>query len=202
MYKNKTVNTNIKDLWLLRHGDTGFDNKYIGASDVPLSDNGRLQIRRLSKSLEGQRFDRILVSPMKRCLETLRILKPLGNTEIVDGLREVDFGRWEKKCFSQLLEEDSEEVQKWVDEPATFCFPGGESRPLFIRRISLQAQAISQLSENKILIICHGGVIRHLLCLFLRLPIENYLLFNIKPGMYSTVRLYDEGGILNGLNYG
>jgi alpha-ribazole phosphatase/probable phosphoglycerate mutase len=56
------------------------------------------------------------------------------------------------------------------------------------------------MSEEKILIIAHGGIIRHLLCLLLGLDAEKYLLFEVKPGRVSSVQLYDEGGVLTGFN--
>jgi broad specificity phosphatase PhoE len=56
------------------------------------------------------------------------------------------------------------------------------------------------MPEEKILIITHGGIIRHLLCLLLGLEAEKYLLFEVKSGCISSLRLFDEGGLLTGLN--
>ncbi|MCP3888789.1 MAG: histidine phosphatase family protein [Desulfobulbaceae bacterium] len=192
--------TDKKELFLLRHGDTGLRGKYIGATDVGLSVKGRQQASRTGKMLGAFQFDKIFCSPMIRCVETLKLIKQNCPGEQLSSLKEVDFGRWEGKDFSTIVAEDPTLVDQWVINPGDFTFPEGESLQQFRGRVADVAKMINETAAAKTLIVSHGGVIRHLLCHLMHLSVENYLLFDIQPGCFSTVQLHEEGGILTGLN--
>lgn len=192
-----------KKLFMLRHGDTGMSGRYIGSTDLDLSDEGISQVRQTARALSCTSFDRVLCSPMIRCKKTLELLDLPVNNEVIDHLgqlREVNFGRWEEKTFKEILKNDQHLVEQWTKNHQGFCFPDGESIEHFQSRVANVATTIKKLAGKRILIISHGGVIRHLLCHFLKLQPINYLLFDIQPGAYTTVRLYDQGGVLTGLN--
>jgi alpha-ribazole phosphatase len=190
-----------KDIYLLRHGDTGLKNQYVGSSDVSLSPQGRREVEKSCTSLSNITFDTVLCSPMKRCVETVNYLSCSCPVLYQDFLKEIDFGRWEKKTFKEIIESDKGEIDNWVNNPDTFTFPDGESLAHFQTRVILAANCIHQLDTKVILIVCHGGVIRHLLCNLLNIPQEHYLLFDIQPGCFTTIRLHSEGGVLTGLNH-
>lgn len=189
-----------KELYLLRHGDTGLKNQYIGSSDVPLSPRGIEEVKRSCGFLSNIDFDAVMCSPMKRCTETASHLRTSPSIQILDFLREIDFGRWEKKTFQEIIQDDQDEVDSWVQKPETFCFPEGESLIDFQKRIVTATDFLYETTAKRILVVCHGGIIRHLLCSLLRIPKEQYLLFEIQSGCYTTLRLHPEGGVLTGLN--
>ena len=189
-----------KEIYLLRHGDTGLKNQYIGSSNVPLSPRGVEEVKKSCGFLSTIDFDAVLCSPMKRCTETASHLTTSPSIQILGFLREIDFGRWEKKTFQEIIQNDQDEVDCWVQEPETFCFPEGESLIDFQKRIVTATNFLYEINGGRILVVCHGGIIRHLLCSLLRIPKEQYLLFEIQSGCYSTVRLHPEGGVLTGLN--
>ena len=190
-----------KDIYLLRHGDTGLKNQYVGSSDVSLSPQGRREVEKSCAYLSKVNFDTVLCSPMKRCVETASYLSCSCPVLYQDFLQEIDFGRWEKKTFKEIVESDKVEIDNWVNNPDTFTFPGGESLSHFQTRVTMAANHIHQSDGKVILIVCHGGVIRHLLCNLLNIPKEHYLLFDIHPGCFTTIRLHSEGGVLTGLNH-
>lgn len=189
-----------KKIYLLRHGDTGLMNRYVGASDVSLSRRGIDIVVKSCAYLSQINFDTVLCSPMKRCVETIGYLKTSCAVQYLDCLKEVDFGRWEKKTFQEILQFDKREVNNWANHPDTFTFPEGESLVHFQERITETANFINTLDGEVILVVCHGGVIRHLLCDLLKIPKEHYLLFDILPGCFTTMRLHSDGGVLTGLN--
>lgn len=191
-----------KELFLLRHGDTGFRGRYIGKTDVGLSNLGRLEIQQVGKDIRKLGFQKILSSPMARCLESLELIDVHGPVEESDLLKEVDFGSWEGKTFSQLADENPKMVEEWVKNPIGFTFPGGESLANFLLRIADISDILYKCEETRILLVTHGGVIRHLLCKLLKLPTENYLIFDVYPGHYCTLNLFKEGGVLTGFNLG
>lgn len=190
-----------KDIYLLRHGDTGLKNQYIGSSDVSLSPKGHAQVEKSCTYLSKVDFDAVLCSPMKRCVETVSYLSCSSSVLYQDFLKEVNFGRWEKKTFDEIVDSDQVEVDNWVNNPDTFTFPEGESLDHFQHRVFKAANCIKDSDSKAILIVCHGGVIRHLICNLLHIPKEHYLLFDIHPGCFTTIRLHSEGGILTGLNH-
>lgn len=190
----------VKKLYFLRHGDTGLPGRYIGSTEAPLTDKGRAQVRQAAGLLQAKGMTTIVCSPMLRCRQTLEQLDLPCPFRFDELLKEVDFGRWEGKNFQEIVRRDKELVDSWVSDPASFSFPDGESLAAFNKRIVACKILLEKMPEEKILIISHGGIIRHLLCLLLGLDTEKHLLFEVKPGRVSSVQLYDEGGVLTGFN--
>jgi alpha-ribazole phosphatase len=190
----------VSRLFLLRHGKTDLSGMFAGSTDLPLNAVGIEQIRSLRPELISERFERIFCSPMSRCRETARLLDLDADVSYVENLREIDFGLWEGKDFSEIEKTDSNRVRNWIADPEGFCFPEGECRADFILRVQHVKTMIQSLQDEKILVISHGGVIRHLICSFLGLSFENYLLFRINEGKFATLDCYSEGGILTRLN--
>ncbi|MFT5698600.1 MAG: alpha-ribazole phosphatase [Desulforhopalus sp.] len=190
-----------KEIYLLRHGDTGLKHQYVGSSDVSLSPKGTKEVIKSCGFLSAIDFDTVLCSPMKRCVETVAHLSCSCTIQFHDSLREIDFGRWEKKKFEEIVLTDKAEVDAWVASPDSFTFPEGESLEHFGQRITSIANHLHGLQGRVILVVCHGGIIRHLLCNLLKVPKEQYLLFEIQSGSFAQIRLHKEGGVLTGLNH-
>ena len=88
--------------------------RYIGSrTDEPLCREGR-------ELLEGRFYpdvSRIYVSPMKRCVETARLIWPemSGRMIPVSDLRECDFGDFENKSYREL--NGNPDYQAWMGNP-------------------------------------------------------------------------------------
>src|SRR5882762_6621603 len=86
-------------LLLVRHGATTLtaEDRFAGATDVPLSDDGRTQARYLGERLRDEKIGAAYASPMSRTRETCALI--LGDrtleVHVEAGLREIDHGRWE-----------------------------------------------------------------------------------------------------------
>jgi len=190
-----------KKLYFLRHGDTGLQGRYIGSYDVPLSDRGLVQACKTGVLLQEKGVTKIVCSPMLRCRQTLEQLSLSCTCEFNELLREIDFGRWEGKTFSEIVQIDKNLVDSWVTESEDFSFPSGESLLAFSKRVACFKDQLEAMVEDKILVIAHGGVIRHLICLLLGLESDKYLVFDVKPGCFSSISLFAEGGgVLTGFN--
>jgi broad specificity phosphatase PhoE len=137
---------------------------------------------------------------MKRCRETLALLHPGVPHELNAELREIDFGRWEGLSFPEISKSDPDLIDLWRTTGDSFCFPDGECIKTFNRRVEEFSSRLLAAVEKRILIIAHGGTIRHLLTLFLGLDPEQSGIFTIQPGCFSTVALYGELGTLTALN--
>lgn len=190
-----------KELYFLRHGDTGLQGRYIGSTDAPLSERGLEQVSKTGALLREKGVTKIICSPMLRCRQSLEQLSLSCTSEFNELLREIDFGRWEGKTFSEIVQIDKDLVDSWVAEPENFSFPGGESLAVFSKRVACFKDLLEAMVEDKILVIAHGGIIRHLICLLLGLDSDKYLAFDAKPGCFSSISLFAEGGgVLTGFN--
>ena len=83
------------EIWLVRHGETEWSRsgQHTSRTDLPLTPEGERQAEHLKRMLTGHSFALVLSSPMKRAVETCRLV---GLTpEISDDLREWDYGDYE-----------------------------------------------------------------------------------------------------------
>jgi len=156
----------------------------------------------LRQVMAKERFERVFCSPMGRCRQTARLLELDTEISYLEDLREIDFGLWEGKDFSEVEQNDPAGVRHWIEDPEGFCFPDGECRSHFILRVERFRAMLQAIDNEKVLLITHGGVIRHLICSYLGLPYTNYLLFQIHEAKFSTLDCFAEGGVLTGLNKG
>lgn len=186
----------------MRHGDTGAGGRFIGSTDLPVSGDGLARIDATALLLRQADVSAVLCSPMLRCRQTLERLGLDCGVTFLDGLREVNFGRWENRTFAEISCQWPEEVNAWADWSEEFRFPGGEKTADFLKRVWSVKKEIDSMGQENILVVSHGGVIRQLICLYLGLAPEKYLLFDIKAACYSTLALFSEGGILVSLNSG
>ncbi len=80
----------------LRHGsiDETLSGKYIGTTDVPLSDKGKTELRKLDYEYRYPGAQAVFTSPLKRCTQTcknsfIRSKNPL----VIANLSECNFWR-------------------------------------------------------------------------------------------------------------
>ncbi|MBQ9413256.1 MAG: histidine phosphatase family protein [Oscillospiraceae bacterium] len=86
-------------LYLVRHGQTALNraNLLQGRSDTPLNDTGREQARDAGRLLaeKGVRFARVYTSPLRRAVETARLIAPGVPLRVDERLIEMDYGPYE-----------------------------------------------------------------------------------------------------------
>ena len=191
-------------LLLIRHGETGeqFNGCYIGSTDVPLSERGRRQVGMMKGFLRHQSFNRFICSPLLRCRETAEVILTSHEAgfEIDQELREIDFGQWEGMSFEEIVQASPDRVRRWKAFEPDFAFPGGERIGDFLERIRRIAERVSKDPAETVVLCTHGGVIRMLICHFLRLRPWQYILFTVKPASLTTIELFDGSGVLSGLS--
>lgn len=159
------MNTRI---FLVRHGATTLsaEDRFAGATDVPLSDIGREQVRRLAERLADDGITAVYASPLGRTVETARILAEPHGIEVVtrDGLREISHGHWEQMTRKEVERDYPAEAAAWDEDPYSFAPAGGESG------LAVTARALPALldivRENQggcVIIASHKATIRLLL---------------------------------------
>jgi broad specificity phosphatase PhoE len=93
-------------LWLVRHGETEWSasGQHTSHTDVPLTDRGRQRAADLRTRLAGLDFDLVLTSPLGRARETCALAGFADRAEVVDDLREWDYGVGEGLTTAQIRE--------------------------------------------------------------------------------------------------
>lgn len=145
----------------IRHGMTAgnAEKRYIGRTDEPLSEKGAENIAR-KKYPPG---DIVVTSPMRRCIETARIIYPGCEPLICDELRECDFGDFEGKNYSEL--NGNAAYQQWIDSGGEGCFPNGEAPADFRKRCTEGfLRTVRDFGEKDVIAyVVHGGTIMSVL---------------------------------------
>jgi broad specificity phosphatase PhoE len=166
-------------VFLVRHGSTvlSAEDGFAGEIDVPLSDEGRDQLRKLAHRLAREPIAAFFASPLGRTMETARILAAPHDKTVtpVDGLREVSHGHWEGKLRADVKKEYPAEYARWQADPFSFSPPGGESG------LSVTARALPALLEivaahpgQQVLAASHKATIRLLVGSVLGFDLRRY----------------------------
>lgn len=160
-------------LSILRHGEVQGGRIFRGSQDDPLSPKGLQQMQqRILK--ENQPWDRLISSPLIRCSEFAQQFSqehgiPL---QIETALKEIHFGHWEGKSYTQIEQNQKELLERFYQNPLENTPPEGESLGHFQSRIIQAVNAlIVKYAGEKLLLICHGGVQKVILCHALKMPL-------------------------------
>ncbi len=182
---------------MVRHGATvlSAEDRFAGATDVELSDEGREQTRRLAKRISREKVAAIYTSPLGRTVETAAILAEPHRLqpEKRDGLREISHGRWEGMTRSEVEKCFPEESEEWEKDPYTFAPIGGESG------LAVTARALPALIEivrahpgETVLVVSHKATIRLLLSSLLGFDARRYRdNLDLKPASLNIVDFKD-----------
>lgn len=182
-------------VYLIRHGEIAQSKprRFLGQQDVPLTPRGREQMAQLGEFLRSRAIDRVLTSPLTRCLESADILcrrQAVASFEIVDDLREIALGSWEGKTVAEVRQHFPGEYEARGRAIATYRPAGGESFFELQRRVWPVFTAIAAGAEKKrIAIIAHAGVNRALLCRLLGMPLERLFCLSQRYGCVNEVSL-------------
>src|SRR5215471_3292614 len=158
----------VTRVFMVRHGATVLteEDRFAGATDVALSDEGRAQVRQLARRLSGEKIAAVYASPLGRTVETAQILAAPHELEVQtrEGLREISHGRWEQMTRREVEERFPEEAAEWERDPYTFAPLGGESGLAVIARaLPVLVELVRQHPGENILVVSHKATIRLLL---------------------------------------
>lgn len=154
----------------IKHGETkeNEERRFLGVTDVSLSENGRAEIRKLSEKYDYPSAQIVYSSPLKRCTETADILYPDRFVSVIPELREYNFGLFDGKSPEEL--KDNEAFDNWVKGKMKDTPPLGESNDDFTKRcIAAINNILSDMQKRGVTsaaAVTHGGVILRLMCLF------------------------------------
>ena len=155
---------------ILRHGRTSAndDGIYIGKTDLPLSEEGKEELRIQYQMHEYPKVERVYSSPLERAIQSAEILFPDREIVLVDDLREMDFGIFEGVKAEEAVELDS--YKKWLKGGLDNPPPNGESlRSMLLRCYTSLDAIIRDMMTNGIVragIVTHSGIMMNMLSCF------------------------------------
>jgi len=141
------------EIWLVRHGETEWSRsgQHTSRTDLPLTPEGERQAENLKRMLTGHSFSMVLSSPMKRAMDTCRLV---GLTpSLSDDLREWDYGDYEGLT--------TPEIQKHAPGWTIFtgAVPNGETaQQVGVRADRVISRALT--ANGDVALFAHGHLLR------------------------------------------
>lgn len=178
-------------IWLIRHGQTYGNSlkRYIGVTDEPLCEDGRIQLKKKCYP----KPEMVFVSTLRRCVETARILFPDSRLQMIGDLEECDFGAFENKNYLELSEDPR--YQSWIDSGGELPFPGGESRQECrerqLRGFEKGIRRCMNADISRAAFVIHGGTIRNIMEAY-AIPHGSFYEWNIENGECFVLELDPE----------
>jgi probable phosphoglycerate mutase len=166
-------------LYLVRHGATPLtaEDRFSGAANVYLSDEGRAQVEHLAHRLADDNISAIYSSPLDRTMETASIIArhhkitPIPN----DGLREISHGHWEGLSRKEVEEQFPEEYNTWESDPFTFAPDGGESGiSVLARALPVIREFVVTNADKNVLVVSHKATLRLIISSLLGFDTRGY----------------------------
>ncbi|MBO7934654.1 MULTISPECIES: histidine phosphatase family protein [Streptomyces] len=179
------------DLFLVRHGETEWSRsgRHTGWTDVPLTEHGREEARRLVPMIRSHRIGAAFVSPLQRARETAELIG-LRDFRIDADLHEWDYGGYEGVTTVQIHRE----------RPDWFLFtdgvaPGPPEHPgespdevgERADRILAKVDAAHANTEGCVVLVAHGHFLRVLTARRLGLPASEGAHFQLATGTLSRL---------------
>ncbi len=185
------------DLLLIRHGATEWNatGRFVGRTDVPLSETGVQQAQALAEMLKGEPLSRILTSDLQRARATAEALARGRDTviELDARLREFDFGLWEGLTWLEIVERFPEVTADQAHTARLYAPSKGETFDQVCDRVAPlidELLAVSSASDH-VALVAHAGVIHAMLSVTLGLQFDT-MAVSIKTG--SATRLTMKNG--------
>ena len=149
-----------KDLplvFLARHGETAWSitGQHTGLTDLPLTQAGENNARKLRRVLKGMHFAKVFSSPLQRARRTCELAGFSSTAEILNDLVEWDYGEYE----------GLRTVEIHAERPGWELFrdgcPGGESPERVAARADRVVNLVRAVSGN-VLLFSSGHFLRML----------------------------------------
>ncbi|NIM05380.1 MAG: histidine phosphatase family protein [Armatimonadetes bacterium] len=154
---------------VIRHGETQWNREMIfrGRQDIPLSEKGCEQARRLTESLSTEPIAAVYSSPLSRAADTAAAIASGRNVEVClrEELIDMNFGEWEGLAVNEVRERYPKEFDHWARSPEEAVPPGGEGLSAIRARVREGLEEWSQRHpEETLALITHRVVCKVILC--------------------------------------
>jgi len=169
-------------VYLARHGETAWTitGQHTGLTDLPLTERGEQNARRLAGRLSGIAFAKVFTSPLRRAIETCKLAGFGSVAETDRDLVEWDYGEYEGRRTVDILRERPD-WQLFRDG----C-PGGESPQQIAARADRVVSRVRAVAGN-VLLFSSGHFLRVLATRWIGLEPINGRSFMLKTASLSEL---------------
>ena len=137
-------------LILIRTGETEYEcqGRVQGTLDIPLSEDGRLQVEKVASELRNTPIDACYAGPCRATQQSAEILadelklKP----KTIDNLRNLDHGLWQGMLIDDVKVKQPKVYRQWLEHPETVCPPEGESLQVVRERLQ---KALTKIAKKQ-----------------------------------------------------
>ncbi|WP_396588804.1 histidine phosphatase family protein [Bermanella sp. R86510] len=178
---------------IVRHGEPQGGHVFRGHTDHPLTELGWQQLTTICDS-DNPPWDVIVSSPLSRCFEFAQWLSEKHDIALISAneLKEFHFGVWENQSMDKVFKTDFERIKGMWSDPMNFASPDGESLLNFEGRVLKAWFGCLTRPEQRLLILCHGGVIRIILKEVLGLPFTHINRLDVPYACRSQIQVSEQ----------
>ena len=166
------VTDTIKNLFLIRHGETYFNLQNRIGGDSSLTENGKTQAEALARFFQKKKIPYIFTSQKKRTIQTAAPIKELQeNCTMIplEEFNEIDSGVCECMSYEEIREKIPQVYMTRKKNKYSYIYPEGEGYVSMKERVDRGIKKAIYLSANSenIMIIGHRAANRMILSHFL-----------------------------------
>lgn len=186
-------------LYLVRHGESEWNRscRYSGQRDIPLSQRGRDQARRLAYRLAAEELDAIYASPLQRARETASIIADERKMPVIldAGLQEIDHGAWQGMTTSEVALQFPSEYALWQLRPHVVTMPRGEALSHVVHRVQdLLGRLDVQQRQGNLVLCSHDAILRVLVLTCLEMGLQHFWKLCFENACLSMLERQDQSG--------
>ena len=183
-------------IFLFRHGETANSKEvcFNGHFDVGLSERGLKQFQHWADVLKEENFNAIYSSDLKRTRNSAQYIAEEQGLELISfpELRELSFGVWEGMSISEVESSYPGQLKERMQSIASFQADGGETyHQLQERVIPKYEEIVASHPNDKIALVCHGGVNRIILGHLMGIPIDRIFRIHQDYAALNIIQYYD-----------
>ena len=151
----RAMNEVLPIVHLARHGETAWSltGQHTGLTDLPLTERGEWNARRLGRRLRGLTFAAVFASPLQRAMRTCELAGFRDTVEVDPDLVEWNYGDYEGRRTADIQ----------IERPGWQLFrdgcPGGETVEDVCRRADRIVDRV-RATQGNVLIFSSGHILR------------------------------------------
>jgi broad specificity phosphatase PhoE len=139
-------------IYLIRHQEPAVRGCFLGRTDPPLSDTGRVA----ASALQELHVRSLFVSPLRRAQETAEAIR-CGARAVLLELAEIGFGEWEGLTWEEIEQRWPDLARRKADDWLGVTPPGGETWQDFCARVDRALRQIRS-SPHPVAVVAHQVV--------------------------------------------
>ncbi|NWO18925.1 histidine phosphatase family protein [Leptotrichia sp. oral taxon 223] len=163
-------------LYIVRHGQTEWNvqEKFQGQLNSPLTEEGKVKIRKTATELADIEFEAVYTSKLGRTVGTAEIILESNNNEKrkndneklklqkLSELNEIYFGEWQGMTFAEIFVKFPEEAHNYFYDVKNYCAGNVKGEELqdglkrFLRGLN---KIVEENNSGNVLVVTHGTVL-------------------------------------------